>query len=917
MSFPVRWKYGLVALLILFAIWIQSFVLFPDSVDFNADIKPLINKKCITCHGGVRKKGDYSLLFRHEALSAGASGRPGIIPGDPAGSELIRRLTLKDEEERMPYHGEPLNKEEIDLLKRWVRQGAKWDRHWAYQPVKPVETPDIGGGWFTAKKAGIVNEIDLFVRERLNEMDLKPSQQADKRTLLRRVSLDLTGLPAPEGIAAAFLKDESPQAYERLVDTLLGLPTYGERWTSTWLDLARYADSKGYESDGQRIIWRYRDWVIKAFNADMPYDRFLTEQIAGDLVPGATDEQYIATAFHRNSMTNNEGGTDNEEFRTAAVIDRVNTTWEVLMGTTFACVQCHTHPYDPFLHEEYYRFMAFFNNTRDEDTDGDYPLLHEYRGSDSLRHHRLKTWLQANVSADEGTRIVEFLRTRQPSVNSLTADRFVNSELADTKWLALRQGGSARLKGIDLSGKDFLLTRMATWRKDGVLRITIDSLKGAEILRKRLSPTQWWSHIELPIRKVQGVHDIYVSYQSPTLKDPNENGVMFDWLHFTEPFPGAVSIGRDTAMAWFRQLLDAKEFVTTPVMMDNPAWMARKTFVFEKGSWLAPGREVSAGVPSSLNPFPSDAPSNRLGLARWMTDRQNPLTARTMVNRLWEQLFGQGLVETVEDLGTQGIPPTHRELLDHLSWKFMHEMDWSVKSLLRYIVLSATYRQSSVVEAGTLEKDPYNRWLSRGPRIRLSAEQIRDQALAVSGLLSGKLYGPSVMPYQPDGIWQSPYNDEAWVTSKGEDRHRRALYTYLKRTGTYPSFMSFDGSSREVCQSRRIRTNTPLQALTTLNDTVFLEAARHLAFRHVQRKNTDPVLVIRTMFEKASGRPIDERSRASLEYLYRVALERFRKDRDDTCEMVGLQDANNNPETAALVVVANAILNLDEVLTKS
>ena len=915
MSVPVRWKYGLVAILIFTAIWVQSFILFPDRVDFNTEVKPLINKKCINCHGGVRKKGEYSLLFRHEALSNGSSGRPGIVPGDPGKSELIRRLTLEDEEERMPYHGEPLEKEEIELLERWIEQGAQWDRHWAYVPVRPVKVPGSGGWWFTSKREG--NDIDRFVKERLKEKDLTASGEADKSTLLRRVSLDLTGLPAPDSIAEAFLKDDRPDAYGRLVDTLLRLPSYGERLTATWLDLARYADTKGYERDGDRSIWRYRDWLIRSFNQDMPYDRFLTEQIAGDLLPGATDEQYIATAFHRNTMTNDEGGTDNEEFRTAAVLDRVNTTWEVLMGTTFACVQCHTHPYDPFLHEEYYRFMAFFNNSRDEDTDAEYPLLHEFKGSDSIRHLQLKTWLDGNVAREEAGRIVEFLRTRQPAVNSLTADLFVNGELADTKWLALRQNGSARLKRIDLSQKDRLIIRMATWKKGGVLRITMDSLKGHELAKVRLSPMTWWSHLELNIPQVQGAHDLYLSYHNPAIRDPNENGVIFDWFHFTRDFPGTGREGRDSAMSWYRQLLEAKQVVTTPVMSENPDWMSRKTHIFDKGSWLAPKEEVQPGVPASLNPFPSDAPRNRLGLARWMTDRENPLTARTMVNRLWEQLFGQGLAETVEDLGTQGIPPTHRELLDHLSWKFMHEMGWSVKKLLRYIVTSSTYRQSSVVSQEALQKDPYNRWLSRGPRIRLSAEQVRDQALAVSGLLSPKMYGPSVMPYQPDGVWQSPYNDEKWTESKGGEQHRRAIYTYIKRTGTYPSFIGFDGSSREVCQSRRIRTNTPLQALTTLNDPVFLETARHLAFRHLREKERDPGAAMRAMFERACGRPLDERSRLALDRLYRESLARFTKDRDATCGMVGLQDANNNPETAAMVVVANAILNLDEVVTKS
>jgi hypothetical protein len=762
------------------------------------------------------------------------------------------------------------------------------------------------------------NDIDRFILEKQKEQGLTPSREADRRTLLRRLSLDLTGIPADRALTEDHLKDNDPDAYERLVDRLLAGPQYGERWTALWLDLARYADTKGYESDGGRSIWRYRDWLINAFNQDMPYDRFLIEQLAGDLLPDASDEQLIATAFHRNTLANDEGGTDNEEFRTAAVLDRVNTTWEALMGTTFACVQCHSHPYDPFRHEDYYKFMAFFNDTRDEDTYAEYPLLHEFKGADSLRSDSLKSWLKENAPADEQVRIDRFLRTRQPVVYSLNADSMDNSALSSAIWLVMRKNSFARLRTVDLTGRNRLLFKFSSWSADGMLSLRIDSAGGREIARFRVPRAdKGWEHLEVSLEQTDGVHDIHIAYTNPSLKDADANGILFDWFHFTRDFPGSGRPGHDNAYAQYRMLLDARDAVVTPVMMDNPSDMHRKTHVFVKGNRLVTGAEVRPDVPAALNPMPANAPRDRYGLAMWMTDTQNPLTARTMVNRVWEQMFGQGLAETIEDLGTQGIPPSHQALLDHLSWKFMHEYNWSVKRLLKEIVMSATYRQDSRTDSLTLEKDRFNRWLARGPRVRLSAEQVRDQALAVSGLLSGKMYGPAVMPIQPDGIWQSPYNGEKWTKSTGEDQHRRAIYTYWKRTSPYPSFISFDAAIREVCLSRRIRTNTPLQALTTLNDPVYLEAAQSLTKKLVTEHGTDAGKIVKEAYLRAAGRPVDDKRLAVLLRLYEETLIRMRKDPDKACEMSGAQDAYNRPETAAMVVVNNAILNLDEVLTKN
>jgi hypothetical protein len=913
-------------LVILALVAVASVFIFSTrqhQVDYNTEVKPIFNKKCITCHGGVKRRGDFSLLFRSEAIGKTKSGRYGIVPGDPEHSEMIRRINLKDPEDRMPYHHEPLSSKEINLLTKWIKQGAKWGDHWSFIPVKPVAVPGPEASFFGLipgkKWSWPRNDIDNFIYKKQLEQDLQPSAEADKPTLLRRLSLDLTGLPAPDAVARNFLKSNDPKAYEDLVDSLLASPHYGEKWAAMWLDLARYADTKGYERDAGRSIWRYRDWLIRAFNNDKSYDRFLTEQLAGDLLPDATDDQFIATAFHRNTMTNDEGGTDNEEFRTAAVLDRVNSTWQALLGTTFACVQCHSHPYDPFTHEEYYQFMAFFNDSRDEDTWADYPVLRQYDAKDSIELLHLTNWLSRNGYPAEAKNIYRFLKTWQPSVNSIRTDAFVNCELNDTKWLAMRSPSTARLKNIDLDGRTQLIYRYSSFARDGIWTIRLDKADGPVLTTIRLDTTKdmSWTVGARDIPAVAGTHDLYFSYSDKHLKDPNKNGLMFDWFYFTQPFPGKGRPGYDSAYRHYWQLL-SRDVAATPVMMDNPPDMHRNTYVFERGNWLVKGAQVSPAVPHVLNPFPKNAPKNRLGMAMWLTDKNNPLTARTMVNRLWEQLFGTGIVETLEDLGSQGAEPTHRELLDYLAYRFMNDDHWSVKQLLKEMVMSATYRQDSRITKEALQKDPLNKYYARGARIRLSAEEIRDQALAISGLLSEKMYGPSVMPWQPEGIWMSPWNGDYWKSSDGDDQYRRDLYTFWKRTAPYPSMISFDGVGREVCTARRIRTNTPLQALVTLNDSVYLEASRHFAYNieKLAGKN-DVKKQIARGYEMATKKPIGRQALAALENLYITALQKFRSDRDQACEMVGVNDEHNSPETAALVVVASALLNLDEVITKS
>lgn len=908
---------ALLLMILLLANWGK---LFAPHIDFNADVKPILNKRCIHCHGGVKKSGGFSLMTRAQALEPTESGHPAIVPGKPNQSEMIRRILSEDPELRMPLEGQPLPHNEVKILQKWIKQGAEWGMHWAYEPVAAVAVPisnNTALGSLGAEQGPWErNEIDHFIGERLAIQQLSPSPRADKATLLRRLSLDLIGVPAPEEVGARYLADDSPAAYEQLIDALLTSPQFGERWTAVWLDLARYADSKGYERDANRIIWPYRDWLIRAFNADMPYDQFLTEQLAGDLLPNPTDAQYIATGFHRNTKTNDEGGTDNEEFRVAAVMDRVNTTWEALMGTTFACTQCHGHPYDPIMHEEYYEFFAFFNNTRDEDTYDDYPWIKQFGREDSLALVELTAWIKQVSTSSRAEEINAFLRTGQPAHNSLKTDQLVNAALYDTKFLGLRHQGSARLANVNLSNKNQIIYRYSTGRNTGKTEIHLDAPDGPLLAVLSTPKTKGKAITSVELKTSEGVHDLYFTYENEELANSDARGISFDWFHFSQQFPGEGEEGYEKYKAIFWQLLNTYPPYSL-IMVENPQDMRRKSFVFDRGNWLVHKEEVQPDVPDILPPFPENEEKNRLGLAKWLTSKQHPLTARTMVNRMWEQIFGRGLVLTLEDLGTQGEAPTHPELLDWLAYTFMHDHQWSMKSLLKTIVSSATYQQSSVVAPALQEKDPNNQYYARAPRVRLSAEQVRDQSLAVSGLLSSKMFGPPVKPPQPDGIWNIPYNNEKWILSEGEDRYRRGLYTHWKRSALYPSMVAFDLGNRDQCSARRIRTNTPLQALVTLNDPVFIESAQHLAKR-MQRAAQGVREQVAWAYHQATLQEISPEKQAVLEELYQAAKTDFKADEGAAVALLGdLQDAPEKADLAALVVVANAILNLDEFITKS
>ncbi len=766
-------------------------------VDFGREVRPILAKNCFACHGPdeAHRKAGLRLDRRPDAIGRRKRGEPAVVPGKPDASELFRRITLDDDAERMPPAKSgvaPLTAAQVAVLRRWIAQGAPYPEHWAFVKPKRPELPAVNDrSW---PRSG----LDNFVLARLEKEGLRPSPPADRFVLLRRASLDLRGLPPSPAEVDAFAKDNRPDAYERAVDRMLADPAYGERWARVWLDLARYADSAGYGSDPLRTIWRYRDWVIEAINRDLPYDRFTIEQMAGDLLPNPTEEQRMATAFHRNTMTNTEGGTDREEFRVAAVKDRVDTTFQVWMGLTMGCAKCHNHKYDPFSQLDYYRFYAFFNQSADNDQPDESPVM-----------------------------------------EAPTAAARAQAREVDARIVALRR-------------------KLAAPERIAVLAV-------------RTTP--------IPVEALDVFWEIGVAKKS------------------------------------------RPDLPTLPVMVELPREKRRVTFVMVKGNFLAKGEKVEAAVPAFLPPLPEGTPANRLGVARWLVAPDNPLTARVAVNRLWAQLFGTGIVETEEDFGTQGELPSHPELLDWLATEYVR-VGWSTKALLRELVTSATYRQASRVTPELLAKDPKNRLLSRGPRFRLEAEVVRDQALALSGLLSSKMFGPSVYPPQPPGLWQAAFNGQrTWATSTGEDRHRRALYTIWRRTVPYPSLATFDAPSREICTVRRIRTNTPLQAFVTLNDLVYIEAAQALARRIIREGGATPELRARYGLQLCLCRPPQPEQVAQALKLFEREGARYTSDPKSALAMatdpIGpLPKGAEAAEFAAWTVVANVLLNLDAVLTK-
>lgn len=815
----------------------------PTPPDFRFDVRPILAKNCFSCHGPdeAHRQADLRLDERDGAVAASA-----IVPGKPDDSEIIRRVVSTDEEERMPpaKTGHKLADAEVATLRAWIAGGAKYSKHWSYEaPLRP-ELPKV------SRPEWCRNGIDYFVLAKLDQAGLAPEPEADRYRLIRRLSLDLTGLPPTAEEVDAFVLDSRPDAYERVVDRLLASPAYGEHWARKWLDLARYADTTGYEKDSRRVIWAYRDWVINALNADMPYDEFTIEQLAGDLLPNATQDQIVATGFHRNSMQNNEGGVDDEEYRAAAVIDRVNTTMQVWMGSTIGCCQCHSHKYDPFSHQEYYKLFAFLNQTADANRVDQEPLL----AAPTNEQQKFKAKLDQQLQASQ-------------DVYKAKCDALVD---AQREWERAVADGSK----VDSAAAAPPATREI-----------------ARIVLEKRTPAQ--------------VEEITKYFRS------------------LQPELTAIVKQREDIE---RRLRDDYKPDTTPVMKELPPGEQRKTHVFTRGSFMNPAEEVSAGTPKVFPPMADDQPRNRLGLAKWLVDRKNPLTARVVANRHWEQLFDKGIVLTSEDFGSQGTLPSHPELLDWIAVELM-DNDWSLKKLAKTIVMSATYRQSSRISADKLARDPDNRLLSRGPRARLSAEQIRDQALAVSGLLSKKMGGPSVMPPQPDGVWQVVYSSDQWNTSAGEDQFRRGIYTFWRRTSPYPSAMALDATSRETCTIRRVPTNTPIAAFALLNDPVYVKAARALAKKVVELRTTDARARATYAFRQVLGRPPSDGELDRLIELFESERTDYEQHRDAAKALIS-DASEKKPDTdeksptvdvatmAAWTVVGNVLLNLDETLTR-
>ncbi len=792
-------------------------------VDYNRDVRPILAKNCFACHGQDEAKRAKGLRLdrRDAAIKPTKNGQIPIVTGDPDSSEMILRITEEDETLRMPPRksGARLTAAEVAILTRWIAGGAHYAPHWAMVAPRDLPVPIV------AEKAWPRNGIDSWILARLEAEKLKPSAQADRHILLRRVSLDLCGLPPTQQETEAFLTDNSPDAYEKVVDRFLDDPAFGERRARMWLDQARYADSAGYGSDPLRpTIWRYRDWVIDAFNRNLPFDLFTVQQIAGDLLPKPTFDDRIATAFHRNSMTNTEGGTDDEEFRVAAVKDRVDTTMQVWMGLTAGCAKCHSHKFDPITQEEYYKLFAIFNQTADHDVPDESPVL------------------------------------VAPTATQLEQIRKIDGEIA-----ALRK------------------TLESTERSLAAAQAKPESSSGpgaAPARRSRSQSGPMAAYFRSIALELQSIRDKIAALEKSKPGGPN-----------------------------------------LPVMVELPAEKRRETHLLRKGNFLDPGAVVEPGVPEALHAFPAGAPKNRLGLARWLIDRVNPLTARVAVNRVWAQIFAVGLVETEEDFGTQGELPSHPELLDWLALRYM-ALGWDTKALLRLIVTSATYRQASQFRPELAEKDPRNRLLARMSRVRLEAEMVRDQALALSGLLSRTIGGPSVYPPQPAGLWQAAFNGErTWATSQGENRYRRGMYTFWRRSVPYPSMAVFDAPSREICAVRRVRTNTPLQSLVTLNDPVYLEAAQALARRIVSEGGSDAGSRVRFGLHLCLARPPRPEQVAPLAALYAAELERYRNDVPAATALatdpIGPLPPGQNPaELAAWTTVANVLLNLDSILTK-
>jgi hypothetical protein len=1023
-------------------------------VDFAREIRPILAQHCWSCHGPDEKsrKAELRLDQRETALAAGA-----VVPGDPSASELVARIESLDESRQMPppEAKKPLSARQKELLRAWVAQGAEFRQHWAFAPLRRPAVPDVlNGAWPE-------NAIDRFVLHRLEQEGLAPAPEADHAALLRRVTLDLTGLPPTLEDLDAFLADASPDAYARVVDRLLASPRYAERMAMAWLDAARYADTNGYNNDEDRSMWPWRDWVIDAFRRNLPYDEFIVEQLAGDLLPEPTLAQKVATGFHRNQGHNTEGGIIAEEYRVEYVADRVHTTATVFLGLSLQCARCHDHKYDPFSTQDYYRFFAFFNDLDEKQAPyGSFFAAEPYLRVPSAaqqtqlaalaeRHKQLTEqaaareaegpqllarWEQA-ASADEKRKMSSAGLALSCALDESAGDAVDDAShpaqpgvvKGRSQWTTGKRAGALEFDGqthVDLGSRgDFDGTKgfsIGVWvypRPGDTIAVLskmdeANAYRGYDLLLDRgnrpachiihrwpdngikivatqpFSPDAW-HHLLITYdgsRKAAGVHlfvngnpqPFHVESDSLTDTISTDQPLRLGRRQTSLPFAGrlddvqffdqaltpeqaeqlaagqAVTLASDLLavppaerteeqqaklarvyleridqeyprlkgeLAQVDRQRKAVEESLPAVMVMQQAAARRETFVLVRGAYDRPGEKVEPDAPAALSSWPAGAPRNRLGLARWLVDPANPLTARVAVNRWWQMYFGAGLVKTAEDFGATGEAPSDPELLDFLATELIAS-GWDVRGTQRRIVMSATYRQASRVTPELAERDPENRLLARGPRVRLPAESVRDNALAVGGLLKERLGGPSVKPYQPEGLWEdvSVERRAKYVADAGDGLYRRSMYTFWKRTCPPPALMSFDATNREVCIVRRGRTNTPLQALVLLNDPTYVEAARGLAQRVLAEATTAEDRV-RLAFRLVLARTPETEEQETMLTIYAQALARYGRDREAAGKLLSVGASPrkadlDEAELAAWTVACSTILNLDEAITK-
>ncbi len=846
-------------------------------VDFNRQVLPILSDNCFACHGPDAKtrKAKLRLDTKEGAFGELRSGGFAVVPGKPAESALVERITAADDEERMPppKSGKKLKPEQVELLRRWVAEGAVWKPHWAFvAPTRPTLPAVQDAGW-------VRNPIDRFVLARLEQEGLKPSPEADKVALLRRVTLDLTGLPPTPAEVDAFLADKSPDAYEKVVDRLLASSRYGEHRARYWLDAARYGDTHGLHLDNYREIWPYRDWVIKAFNANMPFDRFVVEQLAGDLLPGATLDQQVATGFNRCHVTTSEGGSIEEEVYVRNVVDRVDTTGTVLLGLSIGCARCHDHKFDPVTQKDYYSLFAFFNSLDGPALDGN-----AARPAPTVRvgsPEQLREWEAAKA------RVAAMRRAIETAVAEARYD-----PAADAKEPA----AGAVAGGAAYAGKAF--PTLATW-------LRAQRAAGVDGLPRPVQALVRVPDSKRTTEQTRQLRDYFVEHAYANTRP------LFERLHRNLREAEAAFDTIDKSLPATLVFREAKE--------------RKPAYVLKRGEYDKRGEQVDRATPAFLPPMLAGAPKDRLGFARWVVAAENPLTARVAVNRLWQQVFGTGIVKTAEDFGSQGEPPSHPELLDWLAVEF-RESGWDVKRFLRLLVTSAAYRQSAAVTPEKLAKDRDNRLLSRGPRFRLDAEALRDQALFVSGLLVEKVGGPSVKPPQPAGLWEAVgytgSNTYRFAADTGHEKvHRRSLYTFWKRTAPPPQMTVTDAPSREACVARRERTNTPLQALLLMNETQYVECARALAGRVLREGGGTDESRLTYLVRLATARTPDAEELTELTSALADFRATYRRDPGAAKKLIAVGETKPDPqldpaELAAWTMLGNTVLNLDEVLNK-